>query len=44
MTVGPFPALKLEAGYVITGTILNPVLGDGWIDAVCWYDFTYTAP
>lgn len=37
--VAPMSAPALDAGYTITGTILNPAFGDGWGDAVAWYDY-----
>lgn len=44
VVVAPLPTLRLESGYVLAGTILNPVGADAWVSAVAWYDFTYTVP
>lgn len=38
-SVAPFPNLTLEAGYTLTGTIVNPAAGDTWFDAVAWFTF-----
>lgn len=42
IVVAPNAPLSLEGGYVITVSIINPVLGDAWIAGVAWYDFVYT--
>jgi len=41
VVVAPLGTLNLEPGYIITGTIVNPVAGDSWDSAACWYDFEY---
>lgn len=42
--LAPFPNLTLKPGYNIVGTIVNPVGVDAWVNALVWYDFTYTTP
>jgi hypothetical protein len=34
----PLPEFVVPAGYIVTGTILNPVAGDLWADAAVWVD------
>lgn len=41
--VAPLAPLLLPAGYTIVGTVLNPGVGDSWVGAVAWYDYTDTA-
>lgn len=42
--VAPLALPALDGGYVVTGTIVNPVAGDSWDFATAWYDFVYTVP
>lgn len=42
-SIAPLPRLTLKPGYVITGTIVNPVGTDTWISAVAWYEYTPSA-
>lgn len=40
--VAPFASPVLYPGYTLTGTIDNPAVGDTWISATVWYDYTPT--
>lgn len=42
VTVAPLPPLVLKPGYIITGTIVASAAGDTWVNAIAWFDFTYT--
>ncbi len=39
VVVAPLPNLVIPAGYVITGTIVNPAGADTWSDANVWLDY-----
>ncbi len=39
VVVAPLPNLVIPAGYVITGTIVNPFGADAWLDANVWLDY-----
>jgi len=41
-SVAPLGPFTLKPGYVITGTIENPAVGDAWVSASCWTDFVYS--
>lgn len=43
VTVAPLGPFRLPAGYRLIATIDSPAAGDQWIDAVCWYDYVYSA-
>lgn len=40
--VAPFASPVLRPGYTIVGTIDNPAVGDTWVSATVWYDYTPT--
>lgn len=43
VVVAPFSPPVLYPGYVLTGTIVNAVLGDAWTTARVWYDYVLTS-
>jgi hypothetical protein len=42
IVVAALPNLVVPAGYDITGTIVNPAVGDGWVGPTVWLDYTPT--
>lgn len=43
VTVAPLAEFLLPAGYEIDLIIVNPAIGDGWLSAVAWVDYSYSA-
>lgn len=43
VTVAPLGPFRLPAGYLLTATIDSPAAGDQWTNAICWYDYAYSA-
>ena len=42
--VAPFPSTRLDGGYVLEGTILNPAPGDAWSTVAVWTDYVTSSP
>jgi len=38
-SLAPLPRLVIPAGYVVTGTIINPAGADTWASAIVWVEY-----